>query len=129
MSDMGFTPNFIAAGTINPFRFVEIATGAAFTCTQANLASDNVLGVTDGSVKLFSSTAHAETGDPVTLQPSNTVQVELGGNVSTIGALLTSNADGKAVAGGAGNICYYMALETGASGDIIRAFRFGTRTS
>lgn len=128
MSDMGFTPNFIAAGTINPFRFVEIATGAAFTCTQANAASDNVLGVTDGSVKLFSSTAHAESGDPVTLQPSNTVQVEAGASISTIGTLLTSDSSGRAVAGTSTQVCYYMALETaGAAGDIIRAFRFGTR--
>lgn len=128
MSDMGFTPNFIAAGTIAPFRFIEIATSAAFTCTQANAGSDNILGVTDGSVKLFSSSDHATSGDPVTLQPSNTVQVEAGAAISTIGTLLTADSSGRAVGGASTNVCYYMALETaGAAGDIIRAFRFGTR--
>jgi hypothetical protein len=128
MSEMGFTPNFIASGDINPFRFVEIATSAAFTGAQANAASDNVLGVTDGSVKVFSSSLHAAAGDPITLQPSNTVQVEAGAAISTIGTLLTSDSVGRAVTGASTNVCYYMALETaGAAGDIIRAFRFGTR--
>jgi hypothetical protein len=128
MSEMGFTPNFIASGDINPFRFVEIATSTAFTGAQANAASDNVLGVTDGSVKVFSSSLHAAAGDPITLQPSNTVQVEAGAAISTIGTLLTSDSVGRAVTGASTNECYYMALETaGAAGDIIRAFRFGTR--
>jgi len=128
MSDMGFTPNFIASGNINPFRFVEINTSTAFTGQQANAASDNVLGVTDGSVKRFDASVHAAAGDPITLQPSNTVQVEAGDVISTIGTLLTSDSSGRAVAGAGGNICYYMALETAsAAGEIIRAFRFGTR--
>jgi hypothetical protein len=128
MSDMGFTPNFIASGNINPFRFVEINTSTAFTGQQANAASDNVLGVTDGSVRRFDASVHAAAGDPITLQPSNTVQVEAGDAISTIGTLLTSDSSGRAVAGVSTNVCYYMALETaGAAGEIIRAFRFGTR--
>lgn len=130
MSDMGFTPNFIASGNINPFRFVEINTSTAFTGQQANAASDNVLGVTDGSVKRFDASVHAAAGDPITLQPSNTVQVEAGAQITTIGSLLTSDSDGRAVSAGASTVCYYMALETaGAAGEIIRAFRFGTRVT
>jgi len=130
MSDMGFTPNFISSGNINPFRFVEINTSTAFTGQQANAASDNVLGVTDGSVRRFDATVHAAAGDPITLQPSNTVQVEAGAAISTIGSLLTSDSDGRAVSAGASTVCYYMALETaGAAGEIIRAFRFGTRVT
>jgi hypothetical protein len=130
MSDMGFTPNFISSGNINPFRFVEINTSTAFTGQQANAASDNVLGVTDGSVRRFDATVHAAAGDPITLQPSNTVQVEAGAAISTIGSLLTSDSDGRAVSAGSSTVCYYMALETaGAAGEIIRAFRFGTRVT
>jgi hypothetical protein len=128
MSDMGFTPNFTAASAINPFRFVEINTTTPFTGQKANAASDNILGVTDGSVRRFDATAHANAGEQISLQPTNTVQVEAGAAINTIGALLTSDADGRAVAGASGNICFYMALETaGAAGEIIRAFRFGTR--
>jgi hypothetical protein len=128
MSEMGFTPNLIAAGDINPFRFVEIATSAAFTGQQANADTDRLLGVTDGSVKLFSSSLHAAAGDPITLQPSNTVQVEAGAAIATIGAPLCSDGNGRAIIAVSGDIAYYIALETaGGAGDIIRAYRFGTQ--
>lgn len=130
MADFGFTPNFVASGDIYPFRFVEIATSAEFTGSQANAASDNVLGVTDGSLRLasplISNQVHATTGDPITLQPTNTPQIEAGGNIS-IGSLLTSDANGKAVAATTGQTAYYIALQSAASGEIVRAFRLGTR--
>jgi hypothetical protein len=125
MADFGFIPNLVASGDINPFRFVELS--GAWTGSQANAASDNILGVTDGSVRRFDSTLNAVSGDQISMQPTNTVQVEAGGNI-TAGAILTSDSVGRAVAGASGNVCYYLALEAGASGEIIRAFRFGTRT-
>lgn len=128
MADFGFIPNLTASGNIAPFRFVEINTSTAFTGQQANAASDNILGVTDGSVRRFDSVYNAIAGDQISLQPTNTVQVELGTGGCTIGALLTSDADGKAVAGTSTQVCYYIALEAGSAGEIVRAFRFGTRT-
>ena len=126
MADFGFQPSLLAGGDINPFRFVEISTSAEFTGLQANAASDNILGVTDGSVRRFDASLHAVSGERINMQPSNCVQVEAGGNVS-IGNLLTSDANGKAVAGASTNVCDYQALQAGASGDIIWAFRLGTR--
>ncbi len=128
MSDMGFTPNLTATGDISPFRFVELATSAAFSGSQANAASDNIVGVTDGSLRRFDATYHAVSGDQITLQPSNTVQVESGAAISNIASLLTSDSSGRAVAGASTQVCYYIALETaGGAGEIIRAFRIGTR--
>jgi len=126
MADFGFQPSLTAAGDINPFRFVEISTSGEFTGAQANAASDNVLGVTDGSVRRFDASLHAILGERINLQPTNTPQVEAGGNI-TVGQFVTSDSVGRAVAGASGNFCYYIALQAAASGDIIRVFRFGTR--
>jgi hypothetical protein len=125
MADFGFIPNLTAGGDISPFRFVELS--AAWTGAQANAASDNIIGVTDGSVRRFDSVYNAISGDAINFQPSNTVQVELGTGGCTAGNLLTSDANGKAVAGVNPQVCYYIALETGAAGEIVRAFRIGTR--
>ena len=124
MADFGFIPNLTASGNINPFRFVELS--GALQASQANAASDNILGATDGSVRRFDATLNAISGDDIKMQPTNTIQIEAGGNI-TAGNLLTSDADGKAVAAASTNVCYYIALEGGASGEIIRAFRLGTR--
>lgn len=124
MADFGFVPNLTASGNIAPFRFVELS--GAWSGSQANAASDNILGATDGSVRRFDSVHNAISGDEISLQPTNTIQIEAGGNISA-GNLLTSDSDGKAVAGASTNVCYYIALEGGASGEIIRAFRLGTR--
>jgi hypothetical protein len=126
MADFGFQPTLTATGDVAPFRFVELATSAEFSGSQANAASDNIIGATDGSVRRFDASLHAISGDRINLQPSNCVQVEAGGNVS-IGNLLTADANGKAVAAASTNVCYYQALQAGASGDIIWAFRIGTR--
>lgn len=131
MADFGFTPNLIASGDIYPFRFVEIATSAEFTGSQANAASDNILGATDGSIKLasplISNQVHATTGDPITLQPTNTVQVEVGTGGVLVGSYITSDANGKAVIATTGQTAYYLSLQAGSAADIVRAFRIGPR--
>lgn len=129
MADMGFTPELIASGDIAPFRFVKIS--AAFQGASCAAETDYPVGVTDGSTykasALLSTDYHAINGTPITLQPSNTVQVQCGGNV-TAGAFLESNASGQAVAAaGASAVSAYIALEGGANGEIIRAWRFGYR--
>jgi|688.fasta_scaffold910058_2 hypothetical protein len=130
MADFGFTPELVASGTINPFRMVELS--GAFQGSQANAASDNIVGVTDGSVKSgvpgnTGNSVHAEAGDQISLQPSNTVQIEAAAAISA-GALVTSNASGLAITGTANQVCYYIALEAAtAANEIIRCFRIGTR--
>lgn len=119
---MGSTPLLQASGNILPFRFVELS--GAFTATQANAASDRVLGVTDGSINLFNGTYNAVSGGPVNLQPSDSVQITAGGSVSA-GNLLTSDSSGRAVAGTTGQMCCYMAFEDAAVGEVFWAFRFG----
>jgi hypothetical protein len=130
MAEFGFTPELVASGNIAPFRMVELS--GAFQGAQANAASDNIVGVTDGSVKSgvpgnTGNTLHAEAGDPISLQPSNTVQIEASAAI-TAGALVTSNGSGLATAGTSGQVCYYIALEAAtAANEIIRCFRIGTR--
>ncbi len=133
MADFGFIPNLIAGGDINPFRFVEISTSAAFTGTQANAASDNIVGVTDGSTYAFNVSLNAAVvngvGTQISLQPTNTVQVEAGAGGVTIGCYLTSDSAGKALkTTTSGQVAYYIALEAANAGEIFRAFRIGPRT-
>ena len=131
MSDMGFTPELVASGNIYPFRFVKIS--GDFTGAACAAITDQALGVTDGSLRLASALGavyHAISGDPITLQPSNTVQIELGATV-TAGQYLMPKASGAGVAdvaAGATAVSAYIALQGGDSGDIIRAFRFGQRS-
>lgn len=140
MSDMGFTPNLVAGagtyGTIAPFRFVAMDavswSGLSGAATAAAACVMTPVGVADGSVYAFGQTAHAVPTGPIGLQPSNTVQIEAGAAI-TAGAFLMSDASGRAIphAAVASSIAVscYLALESAtAVGDIIRAYRFGTRT-
>lgn len=137
MADFGFIPNLIAGGDIYPYRFVELSTASAFTGVQANAASDNIVGVTDGSTYAFNVGLNAavvtvngvSTPTQISLQPTNTVQVEAGAGGVTIGCYLTSDANGKALkTTTAGQVAYYIALEAANAGEIFRAFRIGPRT-
>ena len=130
MSDMGFTPELIAAtgASINPYRFVKLS--GAFQGAAATAITDLVLGVTDGSVYQFDKTEHAIGGRPITLQPTNTVQVEVGTGGVSAGDFLMPQASGTGqavVASGATARSSYIALEAGSAGEIIRAWRFGFR--
>lgn len=141
MSDMGFTPNLVAGagtyGTIAPFRFVSMDavswSGLSGAATAAAACIMTPVGVSDGSVYTFGQTAHAVPTGPINLQPSNTVQIESGAATITAGQFLMSDASGRAIphAGVTSTIAVscYIALENAtAVGDIIRAYRFGTRT-
>ena len=125
MSDMGFTPNLIASATVNPFRFVVVS--GAFTGAQAAAGTVVPVGVSDGSVYLFGQTAHAPADYPITIQPTNTVQIELGSGGITAGGYIMPDANGKGIAHtGTGAYSCYVALEAGAENAIVRAFRTGT---
>ena len=129
MADFGFIPELIAGGTINPFRFVVIS--AAFTGVQYGAASKLIVGATDGSVKsgipgTTGNTVNAESGDQISLQPTNTIQIEAGA-AYLAGAFLTSDANGRAVTAAATQTAFYVALEAaGGAGEINRAFRIGS---
>lgn len=128
MADFGFTPELIASGTILPFRLVKIS--GAFQGAACTAITDYPCGVTDGSVNKFDGTNHAESGQPITLQPTNTVQVEIGTGGCAAGDFLMAVASdgGRAgTAAGATARSAYIALEAGAVGEVIRAWRFGYR--
>lgn len=134
MSDMGFTPNLQASAAIKPFRFVTLT--GAFTGGPATAITNQQIGVTDGSVwqasALLAAGAqnHAIAGTPITLQPTNTVQITVGTTSVTAGNYLMPEAGGTGeavAAAGATAVSNYIALEDGAAGEIIRAYRFGQR--
>ena len=118
-----FSPNLVAGGTINPYRIVKMDT-TAFQGVAATAAGDYVVGVTDGSTRRFDSSAHANSGDPISLQPSNCVQIEAGG-VITAGQALKPSTGGVAIATTtSADVALFVALEgAGASGQIFWAYR------
>ena len=90
MADFGFTPELVSSGNIFPFRFVTLDTAAEFTGLQTANATSYTVGVTDGSLyqatTLNATGYHAIAGTTISLQPTNTVQVELGTGGATVGA-------------------------------------------
>lgn len=119
---MNFSPNLVAGGTINPYRIVKMDT-TAFTGVVATAAADYVVGVTDGSTRRFDATAHATSGDPISLQPANCVQIEAGGNITAGLGLIPSTGGVAITAAGSGNVPMFVALEAAASGQIFWAYR------
>lgn len=121
-----FSPNLIAGGTIAPFRVVKMDT-TAFTGAASTAAGDFIVGVTDGSTRRFDSANHAEVvngvGDPISLQPSNCVQVTASTSI-TAGQGLISTTAGKVTPVTSGNVANFVALEgAGADGQIFWAYR------
>ena len=119
---MNFSPNLIAGGTINPYRIVKMDT-TAFQGVVATANADYVVGVTDGSTRRFDATAHATSGDPISLQPANCVQIEAGGNITAGLGLIPSTGGVAITAAGSGNVPMFVALEPAASGQIFWAYR------
>jgi len=117
-----FSPNLVAGGTILPLRVVKMDT-TAFQGVASTAAGDYVVGVTDGSTRRFDSANHAESGDPISLQPSNCVQISAGGTI-TAGQALKATTAGQAVATTtSGDVALFVALEGAASGQIFWAYR------
>jgi hypothetical protein len=136
MSDMGFMPQLATETSdstgILPYRFVKLVTNAPYCGAACTAITDPQIGVTDGSVYQFgnpSVTQNSVSGTPINLQPSNTVQIELGGTVQAGNYLMpkAASAGVAVVAAGATAVSNYVALEGGDTGQIIKAFRFGQR--
>lgn len=117
-----FSPNLVAGGNINPYRIVKMDT-TAFTGAASTAAADYVVGVTDGSTRRFDASVHAAAGDPISLQPSNCVQIEAGGNITAGLGLIASTGGVAITAAGAGNVPLFVALEAAAAGQIFWAYR------
>jgi len=121
-----FSPNLIAGGDINPYAIVKMST-TGFTGAASTAAGDYVVGVADGSTKRFDSALHAASGDPISLQPSNCVQLKCGPSTAiTAGLGLIAGTAGVAVTAGAaasGNTPLFVALEAAAVDTIFWAYR------
>lgn len=133
MSTAGNTPNFIAAEPILPFRTVKMQDGnpfsvRAFTSTDTR---DAMIGVTDGSLRGFRSSYHAEPGDPVVLQNGEFVQLTCASTaVIAAGNLLDADANGAVypltldVLIGT-NRAHFVACENAQYGEVFWAKRIG----
>lgn len=119
-----FSPNLVAGGTILPYRVVKMDT-TAFQGVASTAAADFVVGVTDGSTRRFDSANHAETGDPISLQPSNCVQLTASAAITAgQGVIATTGGKVVAVVAASGNVAQFVALEgAGADGQIFWAYR------
>lgn len=119
-----FSPNLIAGGTILPYRVVKMDT-TAFQGVASTAAGDFVVGVADGSTRRFDSANHADTGDPISLQPSNCVQLTASAAITAgQGVIATTAGKVVAVVAASGNVAQFVALEgAGADGQIFWAYR------
>lgn len=112
MANPVLTKSFTAEGAIGKFRIVKFGSGDG-AVVQAAAATDALMGVADA--------LGAESGRRADVIVQGVAEVEYGGNV-TRGALLTADADGKAVAAApaAGANCRVIgvAMVSGVSGDI-----------
>jgi phage-related tail fiber protein len=119
-----FSPNLIATGNINPYAIVKMST-TAFSGSASTAAADYVVGVADGSTRRFDATVHAAAGDPISLQPSNCVQLKCGSSTAiTAGLGLIADTGGVAItAAGSGNVPLFVALEAAAVDTIFWAYR------
>lgn len=127
MGALADTLHAIAGGDINPACCVKVDTDDN-TVVVAEAATDLVIGVADRSTRLFDSGLHAVAGEPVTLQSGDVVLVRAGGTI-TRGDRLQPSTGGTVItavttATGAGVVHSnpLVALESGSSGNIIRAF-------
>jgi len=119
-----FSPNLVASGDINPYAIVKMST-TAFTGSASTAAADYVVGVADGSTRRFDSALHAAAGDPISLQPSNCVQLKCNGSTAiTAGLALKATTAGAAVGTStSGDVPLFVALEAAAVDTIFWAYR------
>jgi hypothetical protein len=115
-----FSPNLVASTDINPFRICKAST-TNFGGAPATAVGDYVVGVTDGSTRRFDATVHAAsaTADPISLQPSNCVQIEAGAAIATAGIGLIPTTGGKAITVTTTNMALFVSLEPAAADGVI----------
>jgi len=127
MSTAGHTPNFIAQENLYPFRVVQFGSNP-FSLLHATMSDEVLAGVTDGSVSQFNRTVHAQTGEVVSLQNGEFVQVTAGGTIVT-GDLLIATTDGKVVPAALGSSeSILQAAEAAEDGEILWCKKIGAWT-
>lgn len=87
------TPNLIAGGDVLPFRFVQLS--GSNTGTVLADAAGPAAGVSEKFPKRHNEDEHAETGDPLSLQAGDVVQVECGEAIGA-GDLVKAGTAGRA---------------------------------
>ncbi|HVY35229.1 MAG TPA: hypothetical protein VG960_12510 [Caulobacteraceae bacterium] len=109
----GLTKTFTAGGAISKRRLLKLS--ADGTVIQATGATDAIIGVSDMSADV------ANIGDRVDVRLGGIAEIDVGGAI-TRGALITSDANGKAVAAapaaGVNNRTAGVGFVTYANGDI-----------
>jgi len=122
MSNAGNTPNFTAASTVQPFSCVKVNTTSAFQANPATAETDVVVGITDGSSRLFNTSAAAISGGVLSLQNGEFVQLTAGGTI-TVGDGLRPSSTGTVVT--ANNRAQFVACESAASGEVFWGKKIG----
>jgi len=122
MSNAGNTPNFTAASTVQPFSCVKVNTTSGFQANPATAETDVVVGITDGSSRLFDSSAAAISGGVLSLQNGQFVQLTAGGTI-TVGDGLRPNSTGTVVT--ATSRAQFVACESAASGEVFWGKKIG----
>ncbi len=118
-----FSPNLIAGADILPFRLCKVFSSStvSFAGEPAAAVTDYVVGVTDGSTRRFDATLHAAsaTGDPISLQPSNCVQIVAGAAITNAGTGLIPTTGGKVITVTSGHMPMFVSLEPAAADGVI----------
>jgi len=123
--------NFIATGTIAPFRFVVLDTTSAnlFSVLQANGNQGTIIGISqpgthDAPGTSGAGTDAADSGETLTVfGPGDVCLLELGTGGVTAGDFVAPDTNGKGVTVTAAATVQYIgakALETGVAGDRVR---------
>ena len=123
MSNPVLTKNYLAGAAINPYRIVKFGADDDHVI-QGAAATDDLIGVVDQP------RAAAAAEERVDVIHVGIADIEYGGNI-TRGALITSDATGRAVAAspgaGVNHAVIGRAVQSGVLGDIGRAFLFPSR--
>ena len=122
MSNAGNTPNFTAASTVQPFSCVKVNTTSGFQANPATAETDVVVGITDGSSRLFDTSAAAISGGVLSLQNGEFVQLTAGGTI-TVGDGLRPDTTGTVVT--ATSRAQFVACESAASGEVFWGKKIG----
>lgn len=118
------TQSVLANGNINPSRFVmiDVSVTTGWRAIQATAASLLIVGVSQEGSKLpplegFTNTLAAEADDPFEMFPYMSTALIFSGAAITIGALVTSDANGKAVAATSGQLAWGRAFQSAGGAD------------
>lgn len=125
-------PSYVAGATVYPRRFVRLNGTDDWTVIQGSAATQDFVGVTQVGTRLppvpeVTDNPHAIAGESVSIKAQDEqCEIDVGTVAITQGQLLTSDANGMAVAAVAGNKFGAVANAAGdANGTVKATVRFG----